>query len=141
MPNVFSKSVNAVLVGNPLRAEIDANVNNKADENYENRNVEQENNAHVLNVLIVGGSQGAQVLNTVVPDAVKQLNFAIKLVHQSGLSMYESVKDRYASHSKNTHDVEVKKFINNMMKAYRSADIVVCRSGAMTVSELSLIHI
>lgn len=141
MPNAFSSTVETVLVGNPLRREIELSGNNK---NHENTKINDEktknktdNNAHVLNVLIVGGSQGAQVLNTVVPDTLKHLNFAIKLVHQSGLSMYETVKHTYDSRNENTHDVEVKKFIDNMTQAYLWADLVVCRSGAMTVSELA----
>jgi len=137
MPNAFSNSINAVLVGNPLRQEIETISNNKSGEENEISNAKSIHNGHVLNVLIVGGSQGAQVLNTVVPEAVKHLNFSIKLVHQTGLSMYESVKDRYASCGANTHDVEVKKFIENMTQTYLWADLVVCRAGAMTVSELA----
>ena len=137
MPNAFSNSVNAVLVGNPLRREIEANAKTSSVEKHENNDNKTRDNDHDLNVLIVGGSQGAQVLNTVVPEALKQLNFSLKLVHQSGLSMYESVKESYDSHSEKSHEVEVKKFIENMTQAYLSADVVVCRSGAMTVSELA----
>lgn len=95
------------------------------------------NNDHVLHVLVVGGSQGAQVLNNVVPEVVKGLNFSIKVVHQTGFKMYETIQDRYASHLKELHDVSVQKFIDNMKDAYLWADIVVCRSGAMTVSEIA----
>jgi len=133
MPNAFHESVNAITVGNPLRSEIESFANEK----HQTSTSKNESDEHVLNVLVVGGSQGAQVLNNVFPDVVKRLNFSIKLVHQTGLSMYETVQDRYDSPNKNSHDVCVTKFIKNMPEAYRSADVVVCRSGAMTVSELS----
>ena len=137
MPNAFSNTINAVLVGNPLRRDIEDNAKNNTNNSHDASSEKSFERDHVLNVLIVGGSQGAQVLNTVVPDAVKHLNFPIKLTHQSGLSMYESVKDRYASRTEKIHDVEVKKFIDNMTQAYLWADVVVCRAGAMTCSELA----
>jgi len=132
MPNAFSHSINAITVGNPLRREIENNASKDQEKTTQNPST----NDHDLHVLIVGGSQGAQVLNNVFPDVVKRLNFSIKVTHQTGLSMYETVQDRYDSRSKNTHDVCVKKFIDNMSDAYDQADLVVCRSGAMTVSEL-----
>lgn len=157
MPNAFSNNIDSTVVGNPLRRDIEANAthntaNNAANDVVSNtainsvsnapKNTEEDNANNTttdaaLKVLIVGGSQGAQVLNNVVPEALKRLNFSIKLVHQSGLSMYETVQDRYASHTPNTHDVDVKKFIDNMTEAYQWADLVICRSGAMTVSELA----
>ncbi len=141
MPNAFAGSSNAIVVGNPLRREIEAiayeNVSAEAEvKNNLNASVVL-NNDHDLHVLVVGGSQGAQVLNNVIPEVVNGLNFSIKLVHQTGFNMYESVQDRYASHTEKTYEVEVQKFIDNMTDAYLWADLVVCRSGAMTVSELA----
>ncbi len=141
MPNAFSSSINSVVVGNPLRRDIESitvdNTSTNAFKNSVEHHTANVTTDAALRVLIVGGSQGAQVLNNVVPEALKHLNFSIKLVHQSGLSMYETVQDRYASHTPNTHDVDVKKFIDNMTEAYQWADLVICRSGAMTVSELA----
>ncbi len=159
MPDVFASARNAIVVGNPLRDEIefaadtkhkmahgvvdtvnfgDGNKHAINDAHSElSKHQPMNNDDHVLRVLIVGGSQGAQVLNNVVPEVIKGINFSMKVVHQTGLSMYETVQDRYASHTNEIHDVDVQKFIENMKDAYLEADVVVCRSGAMTVSEIA----
>jgi len=133
MPDAFSDSIKTVIVGNPLRQEIESLANNEEQMPSQTNS----KNDHELCVLVVGGSQGAQVLNKLLPDVVKRFNFSVKVVHQTGLSMYESVQDGYASPTQKTHEVSVHKFIDNIVEKYSWADIVVCRSGAMTVSELA----
>ncbi len=141
MPNAFDKAVNAITVGNPLRLTIEQCADKKTKLTSANNSAKDAlsdvKNQSRLSVLIVGGSQGAQVLNNVVPEVVKHANFSLKVVHQTGLTMYESVQDRYASHTNVKHEIDVKKFIDNMMDAYLKADLVICRSGAMTVSEIA----
>ena len=141
MPNAFESSINAITVGNPLRLNIEQSSDKKANlmtaNNLSKDAFVSMKDEQVLSVLIVGGSQGAQVLNNVVPEAIKHTNFSLKVVHQTGLTMYESVQDRYDSLTEIKHVINVKKFIENMMDAYLEADVVVCRSGAMTVSEIS----
>ena len=95
---------------------------------------------HHLNVLVLGGSQGAKVLNDAVPQLFSQLPQAacVNIWHQTGEKGYEETKLNYEQ-LKNTserHHV-VTPFIEDMDKAYQWADIVVCRSGALTVSEIS----
>lgn len=82
-----------------------------------------------LNILVVGGSLGAQIFNTIVP----KLKTKIKITHQTGKGNFEAVTASY-QHSSNT--VEVLEFIDDMASAYACADLVICRAGAMTISEL-----
>ncbi|MCS5589384.1 MAG: undecaprenyldiphospho-muramoylpentapeptide beta-N-acetylglucosaminyltransferase [Candidatus Thioglobus sp.] len=82
-----------------------------------------------LNLLIVGGSLGAKPIN----DIVIKLDIDINIWHQTGKQHLDVVKAQYSN--KNT---KVVAFIDDMAKAYAWADIVLCRAGAMTVSELML---
>ncbi len=82
-----------------------------------------------LNVLIVGGSLGSKPIN----DIVSQLNIDINIWHQTGKQHLDSVKLQYKD-----KNVKVVAFIEDMAVAYAWADVVLCRAGAMTVSELML---
>lgn len=113
--------------GNPVRADI-----TQLDP-PETRYAEH---ADALRILVIGGSQGARVLNETVPAALRL--FAGELVpqvwHQCGKGRTDNVQQAYAS--TNT-DVRVAEFIEDMAEAFAWADVVVARSGAMTVSELA----
>jgi UDP-N-acetylglucosamine--N-acetylmuramyl-(pentapeptide) pyrophosphoryl-undecaprenol N-acetylglucosamine transferase len=89
-----------------------------------------------LRVLVVGGSQGAQRLNAVVPEAVALLirKADVQVRHQTGTRMLESTREAYASRGVNA---EVSAFIEDIASAYADADLVICRAGALTVSELA----
>ncbi len=93
-----------------------------------------------INILVVGGSQGAQILNEVVPEAVAILGAEatqgsiVQIKHQTGTVMQNQVESRYKALGKNA---EVTAFIEDMVSAYQWADLVICRSGAMTVSEVA----
>jgi UDP-N-acetylglucosamine--N-acetylmuramyl-(pentapeptide) pyrophosphoryl-undecaprenol N-acetylglucosamine transferase len=91
-----------------------------------------------LRVLVMGGSQGAQALNEVVPSAVGQLSAAVRpeLWHQAGQGKVESTLASYQAAGAEANVVE---FIDDMAKAYTWADLVICRSGASTVSELAAV--
>ncbi len=82
-----------------------------------------------LNLLIIGGSLGSKPIN----DIVTQLQLDINIWHQTGKANLDSVKAQYGN---NTAKVDA--FINDMAHAYAWADVVLCRAGAMTVSELML---
>jgi len=128
-PNSFSKKVNAKHTGNPLRKRFIS-----ASE-QERRQIEKE-----VNILIVGGSQGAQILNNIVPEAIAEFmainntSSSIKIMHQTGEAQISQVKIRYDALS-----IQAKTFtfIEDMVAAYQWADLVICRAGAMTVSEVS----
>ncbi|GAA0814982.1 undecaprenyldiphospho-muramoylpentapeptide beta-N-acetylglucosaminyltransferase [Colwellia asteriadis] len=129
-PNAFSNNVNAEVVGNPLRASIGQVADVKA--------------TGTRNILIVGGSLGAQVLNNTVPASVKSLQERfdnVAIWHQTGKGNAEQVLNAYDSAliKQQSHDaIKVDEFIHNMAAAYAWADIVICRAGALTVSELAM---
>lgn len=87
-------------------------------------------------LLVTGGSQGAQALNRAVPAALGLLSPDERPVvrHQSGVRDEEDTARAYAEHG---IEAEVSAFIDDMAGAYGWADVVVCRSGALTVSELA----
>lgn len=89
-----------------------------------------------VNVLVFGGSLGAQVLNDVVPMALDEIPLDKRPVvrHQAGKNKDEATQDTYR---KMQVDAEVVPFIEDMAEAYEWADLVICRSGALTVAELA----
>ncbi len=89
-----------------------------------------------LHVLVVGGSLGAQALNQNLPLAVAQLVPGERpmIRHQTGPKDLVGVQAAYAAIDANA---DVHAFINDMAAAFAWADLVVCRSGALTVAELA----
>ncbi|RVU83436.1 undecaprenyldiphospho-muramoylpentapeptide beta-N-acetylglucosaminyltransferase [Leucothrix sargassi] len=89
-----------------------------------------------LNLLIIGGSLGAQALNEAVPQAVALLDESIRPVirHQAGRNKDEMTQ---AVYDKSAVDGTITPFIDDMAEAYAWADLVICRSGALTVAELA----
>lgn len=89
-----------------------------------------------LNVLVLGGSQGARKLNRVAPPALDRLQRRVKLNvrHQCG--------ERHLAETQRVYDglqldqVRLDPFIDDMASAYEWADIAVCRAGALTIAEL-----
>lgn len=90
-----------------------------------------------LQLLIIGGSLGARVLNENVPQALALIasKQRPRVVHQCGAAHVESVRALYQMLEV---DVEVVPFIDDMPARYAVADVVVCRAGAITVSELAV---
>lgn len=123
-PDVLKKGVWA---GNPVRPEI-ARIAPPAE-----RFVER---TGALRLLIIGGSLGAQVLNEMVPQAMALLaaDEQPQIVHQAGEKHIEALKANYAAVGVQAHCVS---FIEDMAGAYEWADLVICRSGALTVAELA----
>jgi UDP-N-acetylglucosamine--N-acetylmuramyl-(pentapeptide) pyrophosphoryl-undecaprenol N-acetylglucosamine transferase len=88
-----------------------------------------------IRVLIIGGSQGARVLNQTVPEVAALLGDRIALWHQVGKGALPMVLQDYERVGQTGH--KVTEFIDDMAEAYAWADVVVCRSGALTVSEVA----
>ncbi|MES0300314.1 undecaprenyldiphospho-muramoylpentapeptide beta-N-acetylglucosaminyltransferase [Citrobacter sedlakii] len=88
-----------------------------------------------IRILVVGGSQGARVLNQTLPQVAAKLGNAVTIWHQSGKGGQQAVEQAYASAGQPQH--KVTEFIDDMAAAYAWADVVVCRSGALTVSEIA----
>ena len=86
----------------------------------------------IKNVLIVGGSLGAQIFNETIP----QLKTPLNIIHQSGKGHLQALKRNYQSSG--NQQAEVIEFIDDMASLYAWADVVICRAGAMTISELML---
>ena len=120
--NVANLPRHSEWVGNPVRVDIDADNNDTG-----------RNSSNDMRILVVGGSQGAQSFNQQLPQLFARLESPPSIWHQSGEKHYVSVRDRYALLGLNAR---VSPFIENMADAYRWADVLVCRSGAMTVSEI-----
>ncbi len=122
-PDSFPAKQQAICTGNPLRADF-LNLPAKTAWQAEQR---------PLHILVVGGSQGAKILNETVPEAMSLLeNVLVK--HQTGEAMFEEVN---AAYQRLNVQAEAVKFIEDMATAYQWADLLICRSGAMTVSEVA----
>lgn len=89
-----------------------------------------------LRLLVVGGSLGAKALNDAVPAALALMPSQRRpmVVHQSGKAHLDALRDAYA---KAGVEADVRAFIDDMAAEYGKADLVICRAGAMTVSELA----
>ena len=119
-------SAKAVVTGNPVRAEIEAMP--APELRFAGR-------SGPLRVLVVGGSLGAQVLNQVLPAALALLpaDARPQVTHQTGTAHHAGVAARYAELGV---AAEVLPFIDNMAERLAGCDLIVCRAGAITVSEL-----
>ncbi|HJY40991.1 MAG TPA: UDP-N-acetylglucosamine--N-acetylmuramyl-(pentapeptide) pyrophosphoryl-undecaprenol N-acetylglucosamine transferase, partial [Steroidobacteraceae bacterium] len=126
-PASFPPGAHAERVGNPVRREIAALA--PPAERFGQR-------SGPLRLLVIGGSQGAARLNAVVPAALASIDLASRplVIHQAGERHLAQARELYAKHNV---QAEVRAFIDDMAEAYAWADFVVCRSGALTVSELA----
>ncbi len=129
-PNTFAAQDKIVTTGNPVRKEITEILNPSW------RYQEREKAGLPLRVLIVGGSLGAQALNERVPEALKQLNVPLSVYHQCGQNHADTTQARYADAPEQLQ-VEVHSFIEDMAQAYSDADLIICRAGALTVTEIA----
>ncbi|HEY1899173.1 MAG TPA: undecaprenyldiphospho-muramoylpentapeptide beta-N-acetylglucosaminyltransferase [Steroidobacteraceae bacterium] len=130
-PNSFSNAVRARTIGNPVREDIAAAATPQV--RFSGRH-------GAINVLVFGGSQGAVRLNTVVPLALAALGAGLRLNvrHQAGARWQDAAVQNYA---KSGVRAEVTAFIEDMAEAYGWADLVICRSGALTVCELAAVGV
>jgi UDP-N-acetylglucosamine--N-acetylmuramyl-(pentapeptide) pyrophosphoryl-undecaprenol N-acetylglucosamine transferase len=123
-PNTMA---HAEWVGNPIREEF---------EHIQSPALRYEQRQGPLSILVVGGSLGAAALNENIPAALKLISKDArpKVIHQAGDKHLADLQKRYAD-----LDVEadIRPFIDDMPSAYAQADLVICRAGAMTVSELA----
>ena len=89
------------------------------------------------NILITGGSQGSSAINRSVSNALPALaaqKEALRIVHQTGERDYKTIAPAYEQHGLNA---EVAPFFSNMADRFAQADLIVCRSGAITVAEIA----
>ncbi|MDB5730277.1 MAG: UDP-N-acetylglucosamine--N-acetylmuramyl-(pentapeptide) pyrophosphoryl-undecaprenol, partial [Variovorax sp.] len=91
-----------------------------------------------LRLLVVGGSLGARALNTVVPQALALMAPGERpiVVHQSGAKQIDELRANYAAAGV---EAELTPFIDDTARAYATADLIVARAGASTVTELAAV--
>jgi UDP-N-acetylglucosamine--N-acetylmuramyl-(pentapeptide) pyrophosphoryl-undecaprenol N-acetylglucosamine transferase len=116
-----------LVTGNPVRAEIAAIPVPAA--RYSGR-------SGPLQLLVIGGSLGAQVLNETVPAALARIPAADRprVVHQCGAKHVASIQAAYRDAGV---EAEIVPFIDDIARRYAEADVVLCRAGAITVTELA----
>lgn len=129
-PDTFTASTKVITTGNPVRKEIAGILNPKW--RYDQRAATDA----PLNILIVGGSLGAQALNERVPAVLKQFTQPLKVYHQCGQQQQALTEAAYRD-APASLQVSVQPFIEDMAKAYSEADLIICRAGALTVTEVA----
>lgn len=119
---------NAEVVGNPVRQELLS---------IAEPQVRFAGRSGPIRVLVMGGSQGARIFNQLLPEVAEIMGDSIEIHHQSGQGTSESVQLAYQA--RGVKSAQVTDFIDNVATAYAWADVVVCRSGALTVSEIAAV--
>lgn len=99
------------------------------------------NDSSALKLLVVGGSLGAEVLNDTVPKALALIDRPFEVRHQCGRNNEAATQAAYDSEDLSAHQFTVQPFIDDMAAAYNWADIIVCRAGALTVTEIQNVGI
>jgi UDP-N-acetylglucosamine--N-acetylmuramyl-(pentapeptide) pyrophosphoryl-undecaprenol N-acetylglucosamine transferase len=128
-PRAFPAGIETTVVGNPVRAEIAMQPPPA---------IRFARRAGALRLLIVGGSLGAARLNAVVPFAIAQSGLKLQVRHQAGERGIEAARAAYLQAAVKA---DVSPFIEDMAQAYADADLVICRAGALTISELAAVGV
>jgi UDP-N-acetylglucosamine--N-acetylmuramyl-(pentapeptide) pyrophosphoryl-undecaprenol N-acetylglucosamine transferase len=128
-PGSFGRGAAATTIGNPVRADIAALP--PPEQRFAGREARPR-------LLIFGGSQGAQRLNAMLPEALARLTPESRpqIRHQTGERGLAATR---AAYSELKVEADVQPFIDDMAQAYAWADLAVCRAGAMTVAELQAV--
>lgn len=131
-PGAFDNKIKYTVLGNPIRREL---LQARADSTYDY------SGQRPLRLLVVGGSLGARPINNVMPQAIKRLlegeKIAIEVWHQTGEGHDDGVRRAYGPLL--DRGVCVAPYIENMAEAYSWADLVLCRCGALTITELCIV--
>lgn len=124
-PQVFKRGIT---VGNPVRREI--------IESVQSEKIWPDQKQRPLNLLVLGGSLGATVLNQLLPQSIALLSVDLRPMvrHQSGEKHFS---DAVRAWEIAGLSAKVEPFIKDMAEAYAWSDIVLCRAGALTIAELS----
>lgn len=130
-PNAIRNEKKIIFSGNPVRKEISQL--DIPDKRYAERSGK-------LKLLIIGGSLGAQVLNTIVPKMLRLIPDHMRplVTHQAGRKHLETLKKNYAEAGV---EGELLVFIENIAVQYADCDLVICRAGALTIAELTVVGI
>ena len=125
-PNVFPKGR---WVGNPLRQAFTEQP--APEQRFAGR-------SGPLRLLVVGGSLGAKALNEIVPKALALIPADVRpvVLHQSGAAQIDALRANYAAAGV---QAELTPFIDDTARAFAEADVIVCRAGASTVTEIAAV--
>ncbi len=141
-PGAFEKA--DAVTGNPVR---------KSISDLPEPEIRFDHHKGAMRLLIIGGSRGAAIFNELVPEAVAILHKKLErnqdeqrelnVWHQTGANNRAVVLERYSEQrllnsNGEQEQIKIEEFIDDMDAAYQWADIVLCRSGALTVSELAV---
>ena len=121
----------AIMVGNPVRRDLTRLPS--SGQRYGARQGQ-------LKLLVLGGSLGAHVLNTVVPAALAKMTPAQRpdVIHQTGAQHIDAVQKTYASLGV---EAQCHAFIDDMAAVLSDVDLLICRAGAMTVAEVAAVGV
>jgi len=131
-PATFSEKSGALTVGNPVREEI-------AHLNLVERDETGDKADSPLNLLVLGGSRGAVALNRELPAILARVNQRRPLIirHQVGAGRLEQGERFYHEAGLDNQVVHCLEFIDDVASAMEWADLIICRAGASTVSEVA----
>ncbi|GAA4363213.1 undecaprenyldiphospho-muramoylpentapeptide beta-N-acetylglucosaminyltransferase [Kangiella marina] len=130
-PGAFVDMKKVATVGNPVRTDL------MTISPAKERIVVEEGS---INLLVIGGSRGALVLNQKIPAMLDVINGGLKVNvrHQCGRGNLGDVAARYKELKNPLVKHDVTEFIDDMAEAYEWADLVICRAGALTVAEIAM---
>ena len=123
----FPSPKKVVVTGNPIRRKVVDEARSAA---------KLSDGGRPLNLLVFGGSLGARRINQAMVDArplLKEVRGGVSVVHQTGEAEFEATK---AAYEKAAFDADVRPFLHDMGAQYAKADLVLCRAGASTISEV-----
>jgi len=127
----FLSLKNYYLIGNPVRPEI-----------LNLRNIKNIRDIKNFKILITGGSQGSEVFNTLIPEALSKISssISISIHHQAGPKSIGIAEKKYQEKklAGMSHEVYLTPYFLNIAEEYAWADLVICRAGALTVYELAI---
>ncbi len=136
----LAKRASLVMTGFDLSGQFDAQwVGNPVRDSIEEIK-KHSDRAEPLNVLVLGGSLGAQSLNTMVPNCLSEWveKGVVKIKHQCGRDKLRATQVAYGHLAL---QIDIQEFIQNMAAAYQWADVCICRAGALTIAEISTVGI
>lgn len=117
-----------IFTGNPIRKELKILDKNEALDYFGFKN-------GLITILVVGGSQGSRRINSEFIKALSPATWrsGVQVIHITGTGDFDSINGKYLNLGMSR---KVFAFLNNMQYAYSAADLVICRAGAITISEL-----
>ena len=135
----LKKAKNVVVTGNPTKIKKQNFTSNQKEEIIKSIGLK----ANKPIVLVFGGSQGAKSINESFIDIIKnKKNKEYQIIWAAGPSQYEEIKEKLNDDNININNIENVKivpYIYNMEEVMNVVDLVVCRSGAMTITEISIV--